>query len=57
MLINKFNIGDIEYNLVRKRQKNIYLRVREGGLVVSCGLRVSQNQIEKVLLDKEKVDN
>ena len=54
MYIKYNSIGDIEYNLVRKKQKNIYLRVREGELAVSCGLRVSQKQIEEVLLDKKK---
>lgn len=44
----------LEYTLIRKNNKNLYLRVKEGKIIVTAPLRASKRQIESFVLSHQE---
>ena len=52
----KFIYNDITYdiNIIRKNNKNTYIRVKDNGIYVTTNYFVTNRQIEKLIKDNEK---
>lgn len=44
---------NIEYTLIRKKIKNMYIQIKDGKVIVKAPIRLSKERIEKALKDKE----
>ena len=44
----------MEYEIIRKKIKNVYMRVKNGKVIVTAPHRISQKEIEKLINEKSK---
>lgn len=44
---------EIEYTLIRKRIKNIYIGIKDGKVIVRAPLRISEDKIKEIISQKE----
>ena len=51
-----FNYNDIEYkvNIIRKNNKNLYIRVINNEIIVTCNYLTTNKQIIKIIEDNKK---
>ena len=44
----------MEYEIIRKKIKNIYMRIKDGKVIVTAPYRISQKEIERLVNEKSK---
>jgi len=54
MVVN-YNSNSYEVEIIKKNNKNIYIRVKEGKIIVTCNYLTTKKQIEKLI--KENYDS
>jgi len=50
----KYNNDQIEYILIRKRIKNIYIQIKDKKVIVKVPFKIKENSVEKLIYEKSK---